>query len=529
MKKHILTGTFVAACAGLIYFTAFYNKSISGGVVSKHESKGEFKNFIPTAKNNQYDVFSRFVKPQQAVAVVDNTDVVANNNQYVQQGNASVTAVAPSLIEPINTAKVDFKEYALAADKQQTIQNAATGTSLIIQPNSFLNELGEVAEGTVHLFMREMHTAPEFFMRGLPMNGFESAGVIELKATGEDGNTLYLNNEKPVEVLMASANAGTNYSVYSLNESNRSWQIRNTPVTLMKPQVQTKKKANDFDTNISLAPVRKGVHVFKKELRFKTYLNYRAYPEMSAYSDVEWVYTGKNAKTIRTELLKDRSNPYGSRRKSGLLFNYWNDVKLSKDDNGRLHMIFTNGSEVLDIDVKPEHIYGRQINADAMYDEYKTAYSLKKPDANGVVEETADTFDPATLPAGYTSLSKFTIDEMGVWGLNQHLQYNNTLIAPSVSFVDENGTVLKAGKLFQYDARYNTYQETDLSSILSVNYNNLNNNLVFVVISENEVAVLEKSAFDDLVKKSDAGYPLSIKMARRKIESANDVTALFKS
>lgn len=531
MKRHLLTGFFVAASAGLLIYTAFYNKGINGGVAVKHQSKKEYKSFVPTAKSNQYEVFSKLFKNNTEEAVVDNTLVVLDNTN-VGTSTEVATPVLPYtvLAEPLELAKVGFSEYTLSANAGQTITNPQTGTTLSIKPNSFINEFGELAEGNVKLFMREMHSAPEYFMRGVPMNGFESAGMLELKAFDSDGNALQLNTEKPVDVLMASTINGGNYSVYTLDESTKSWRLKNSGLKHLTPQVGKKKKAQDFDTNISLAPVKKGIHIFKSELRFKTYLNYRAYPEMEAYNNVEWVYTGKNAKKVSVELMKDRTNPFGSRRKGkGLLFNYWTDVKLQKDNAGQLHMIFTNGPEVVDITVKPEHIYGSAINADAMYDDYTSMASKKvKHSATAVTEDLVETFDPTTLPKGFTSLSKFTIDELGLYGLNQTLTYNQTA-SLSVVFTDENNATVKAGVFYQYDRGLNTYQVVTPADLIKVGYNNANTNILFTVLDNNEVAVLDTKSFDEMLVKSTEGYKLLAKLTRRTIRSADDVVALFNS
>jgi hypothetical protein len=528
MKKHLLTGIFVAASAGLLVYTAFYNKGINGGAAERHQKNKEFKSFVPTAKSNQYDVFNRFVRNQPENAVVDNTNVAVNN---VTDNTTAYVNTLPltGLVQPLQIAGLDFKQYAIESGLAQTITNAHTGTTLNIKPNSFVNEYGELAEGTVRVFMREMHSAPEFFMRGVPMNNIESAGMIELKAFDQNGEQLFLNNDKPVDVLMASNHNGPNYNVYTLNESTRSWQIKSAGLKSLKPETGKKKKQTEFDTNISLAPVRKGLHLFKSELRFKTYLNYRAYPEMEAYNNVEWVYTGKNAKQTQLDVMKDRTNPFGSRRKSGLLFNYWTDVKLSKDAQGQLHMVFTNGTEVVDITVKPENMYGHRINADAMFDDYTAALAKKtsKP-THTIIEDEEETFDPAILPQGFSTLNRFTIDELGIWGVNQTLTYEQKADM-AVTFTDVEGNKLNTTVLYQYDKSLNTYQAITADKLLNMNYNTTGNNMLFAITGFNTVAVLNSKAFDELVVKANAGYPLLATMFIYNVSSATDVVALFNS
>lgn len=523
MKKHILTGFLVALCGALVYYTSVYNRTLNGGVAQKHNSGSQYKIYASTTKKNQYDVFKRLV--DNKAEVVDNTSVVTD---YITVADA--TDKASGLLLPLPALNNNNAvAYNFPADEPRQLVNTKTGTKVNIQANSFVNELGELAEGVVTVSVREMHTAPEFFVAGMPMNGTESKGIIELNATDEQGNALYLNNEKPVEVLMASAGSTDGYNVFHLENTSKSWMLRKANMQQLKPAAPKVKKFSDYQTNISLAPIRRG-HQLKKELRFKMYLNKVAYPELSGFTEVEWVYTGKNARKVQPELMKDRSNPYGVRGKKGgsLLFNYWTNVTLNKDDNGQYHMIFTKENEKLDIPVKFENAYGRSVNTDAMYDDYKAGLALKQAKQKDETEDLAveETYEPGDLAGGYTNVTKFTIDEMGVWGINREVKYAYTVNAP-ISFTDEEGNVINPVAFYHYDAALNTYQTIPVSQAFSIKYNSKGNNVIFAVTGANQVAVLRKGAFDEIVAKSNIGYPLTTKLVTREVKTMDDVDRLF--
>lgn len=519
MKKRLLTGTLVASCAGLLVYTAFYNKSVNIGVAQKHQNtNGQFKKYTATTKQKQVDVFTRLVE-NHMVADGDNTVAVINT--------PIVAAQAPQVAQLAVATKVAYKEYALASNSAMRITNAETGTVVNIKPNTFVNELGEVAEGTVRLSLREMHSAPEFFLASLPINGMESAGVIELNATDEKGEQLYIDNNKPVEVLMASTGADDNYNVYKLGDNMNSWHLKKAGLKMLNPTPHKKKAVND--SQVYIAAVKGGFHLFKKELCYKLQVNSVVFPEMEAYKDIVWVYTGKHSKSIAEKLLKDLANPYGSRRRGNLFFNYWNGVKVIRNaETGEHRMVFTNGNDKLDIPVKPENTYGYKINADELYKNYTVLASTKKVKENDMQVEEEETFNPADLAPGFTRMARFILDECGTWGLNRKVNYGYSLNA-GINFTDENGNALNITKLYQYDANYNTYQKMDLNSVLSMWYSNPNSNVIFAVTGSNEVAVLNKKAFAELVIKANSSYQLTAKLTRKQINTMSDVVALFNS
>ncbi len=519
MKKRLLTGTLVASCVGLLVYTAFYHKGVDVGVAQNHQNThGDFKKYTPTNKATQIDAFKRLMENH---AVADNTVVntPAITTVPVESKYNQMLAVA---------GKVSYKEYNVASNAALRITNEETGTVLNIKPNTFVNELGELAEGNVHVSMREMHSAPQYFLSGLPMNGFESAGVIELNAVAEDGTALFIDNSKPVEVLMASAGVDENYNVYKLGESMNSWQLKNAGLKILSPALATKKKQTS-NASVSLAPVKGKFHLFKKELAFKMQLNPQVFPEMQVYKDVEWVYIGKGSKSAGQKLLQDLTNPYGSRRRGNLFFNYWSDVKVFRSETGEHRMVFTNGNEKLEMAVEPRNMYGYRMNPEAMYNEYTTLMGTKgTKEVEKEVEEVDNTFNPANLPQGFTKVVRFTIDECGTWGLNRIVSYAYSLNT-AITFTDENGTALNVAKLYQYDAALNTYQQIDLGSAFSMVYNTANTNVIFAVTGSNEVALLNRNAFTELVTKANAPYPLTAKLARKPINTMGDLVALFNS
>lgn len=517
MKKRLLTGTLVASCAGLLVYTAFYHKGVDVGIAQNHKNThADFKKHTSTTKQKQVDVFTQLVENHKVAndntAAVVNVPVV-NTPQPVKQ-----LAVA---------ANISYKQYSLDSNSAMRITNSQTGTTVSIKPNTFVNEYGEVAEGTVHIAMREMHGAPEFFLASMPLNGFESAGIIELNATADNGDPLFIDNHKPVEVLMASADVNTSYGVYKLGDNMNNWQLKNAGFKVLAPA--THKKKQFTESNVSIAAVKGGFHLFKKELCFKLQLNSVMFPEMAAYKDVVWVYTGKGAKSVSQKLLKDLANPYGSRRKGNLFFNYWSDVKVYRNaETGEHRMVFAYGDDKLDIAVKPENMYGYAINPEAMYNEYTAIASTKKVKEQDKVVEEEQTFNPADLAPGFNNVARFVIDECGVWGINRKVHYGYSLNT-SISFTDEAGNALNITKLYQYDPKFNTYQQIELGSVMSMWYNGANSNVIFAVTGSNEVALLNKKAFAELVAKANSSYQLSAKLNRRHIETMGDVVALFNS
>lgn len=525
MKKHITTALLVTACLGLVVYKMVYNTVLDSNVAAKYKTEKAIKPFKPTQRQDQLALYSRLLNatnPQQVVRVVNQT---YNKKMVVLLDNQAESNTL--LRKPFTVEATKTHTHKIKVAQPNTIVNPATGTKINIQPNSFVTNYGTVVEGDVTVNIKEMRTAAEFFAYGLPMNNHNAQTIIEFTAVGENGENLALLKEKPLEVMVASATSFSGYSAYRLGEAGKSWELKSTlgnNAVKTKVVVEKSKVAN----NVSLSLLRKGLNIFKKELRFKMILNYNAYPEFLQYGDVEWVYTGKTGKdikAIKAGLLKDRSNPHQNKARTGLLFNYWTDVKLNRVDNGVFTMVFTNGNEKFEVPVRMQHIYGHKINKDDMYDQYLSVYNKKISRLKKVEEdENYSGPQPTELPQGFANYTQFSINELGTWSLSKEFCYDNQQ-SLNVKFYDEDGNAIETTALYHFDATYNSYRVTVGDDMNKFAFSKPGCGIVFAVTNSNEVAVLMPHKLDGVV--NNAAKPQNITLKKIRVEDMNDIIKLF--
>lgn len=102
-----------------------------------------------------------------------------------------------------------------------------------IPKNAFLDENGQVYQGQVALAYTEYMNPTDVFLSGITMTSdsasenlmFSSAGMFRMEAKGENGETLEINPENPVEVELLSTNPDPAMNVYQLSPQG-SWEYK---------------------------------------------------------------------------------------------------------------------------------------------------------------------------------------------------------------------------------------------------------------------------------------------------------------
>lgn len=127
----------------------------------------------------------------------------------------------PFIAPPIKA--LDPKFDTLTFDAQKGLRKMLkSGTRITIPADAFADKNGNILRGSVAVRYREFQTATEVFLAGIPMNyrngHFTTAGSFELRPENADTKLL-----KSVEVRLASATAGNDFSFFRLNETDRRW------------------------------------------------------------------------------------------------------------------------------------------------------------------------------------------------------------------------------------------------------------------------------------------------------------------
>ena len=149
--------------------------------------------------------------------------------------------------EYINPPLPEIKETKLNKIKVNASQGGvyeyASGSRLVIPAVAFADDYGNMIEGEVDIYFREMHDYVDLFIGGIPMKydsagiayQLESAGLVELYAE-QNGERVQLINGKSIDVELASEIYLSNlenqvippFQVYLMDTFNRSWIYQST-------------------------------------------------------------------------------------------------------------------------------------------------------------------------------------------------------------------------------------------------------------------------------------------------------------
>ena len=171
--------------------------------------------------------------------------------------NAAYFASRPYIQEPLNKqAKPQFARYTISAN-EGGIYEYESGSKLIVPAAAFETNGGDVVDGNIDIYYREMHDFVDFFLSGIPMTydsagvtySLESAGMIEIYAE-QDGQRIRMRPGKTIDVELISEingedlNIPPQYNIYRLDTAAREWVYQNVD------QIQiTETVINDFDPN----------------------------------------------------------------------------------------------------------------------------------------------------------------------------------------------------------------------------------------------------------------------------------------
>lgn len=213
------------------------------------------------ARHKDFDALMRQYRPQKAGAV--RTRLRSLRTAYI--GGAIAAALAAVLIvlggvfsspKPASlTASAYFSQQPciappLTAEKgpayssfrvnvnQGGVYEYPSGSRLVVPAAAFANDYGQLIEGEVDIYYRELHDFVDIFLAGIPLDfdsaglklQLESAGLIEIFAE-QNGQRVQMAPGKTIDVEMASEiivprmnmDAPPSYYVYQLDTFSRVW------------------------------------------------------------------------------------------------------------------------------------------------------------------------------------------------------------------------------------------------------------------------------------------------------------------
>ncbi|MBA3900718.1 MAG: hypothetical protein H0X62_11000, partial [Bacteroidetes bacterium] len=215
---------------------------------------------------------------------------------------------APFVNPPMATANLEYSIYNINATNAQLLEYA-TGTTIEIPANSFVDKNGNPVMGDIEIRYREFHNPFEIFLSGIPMvydsagiqYHFESAGMFEI--LGFHGNEqVFINPEQQIQVKMASYNNGEYFNQYFLDTVNQNWNF------IKKDNVEKFSTAiidvpSDEEKAISDNEPAKPIKADEKYYSFEVIFNEEEFPELNVYKGLLF-QVDKNEKAFSTEFAR---------------------------------------------------------------------------------------------------------------------------------------------------------------------------------------------------------------------------------
>ncbi len=135
------------------------------------------------------------------------------------------------IIPPLAGLGQEFEQVAFDAGEGGVLTTEA-GSVIKVPADAFIDSLGNHVTGSVQLRYRELHSAQDIFLSGIPMavksgskaEVLQSAVMWEIRAF-QDGKPLELDsvNHKTIKTSIASSVEGSDYDLWNLDEENGNW------------------------------------------------------------------------------------------------------------------------------------------------------------------------------------------------------------------------------------------------------------------------------------------------------------------
>lgn len=194
---------------------------------------------------------------------------------------------------PIPGKETPFTTYRISSRNGGVI-HYATGSSVTITPNAFVNKSGKPLSDSVVIKYREFHDPLAIFLSGIPMrydsggiaNTLESAGMLEILAL-DKGENLSIKEQMAINIKMASATNEERFNLYELDTITKNWIYKGKdkiePLEDSKP-LQTKRPIKE--TKSVAKNIIKPVLSDPQKYSFKIGYDKKDFPELAAYENV---------------------------------------------------------------------------------------------------------------------------------------------------------------------------------------------------------------------------------------------------
>ncbi|MEM7102603.1 MAG: hypothetical protein AAF502_05660 [Bacteroidota bacterium] len=503
------------------------------------------------------------------------------NPDFLPQLRSSgpVVAERPYVDPPMETIQAKFASFEVDAYQGGTYEYES-GSKIVVPPAAFIDFQGNPVVGTIQLEYREFHDPVDFFLSGIPMEydsagvrfNLESAGMMEIYAK-QDGKRLNVKPGSEIAIQLVSAintkGETPAFNIYKLDIENRNWvywapnrmevvggdDIDSSMQKLSEPELQLKSLESEFSQLLEEENARFEALELKipaplipqqprkaneKGFVFDLDINKDLYPDLAVYENVMW------------EVIDIPENAFFHK---GLYEMHWDDAALNASSDNNYELTLTSTEQVISVMVTPVLTGSDYIKARDEFNQKYSVYQQEKAQRDNRVEKERKAIEAemaaikADLEARKKELereiallkksgnfralaetvmrkkviSRFTVDEMGVWNADRPLpifQYNCNF-----TLVNREGQQYLDNAAYFLDKSLNTVHRFYTSSQNTIRFDERSNHLLWLVTSDGKIAVFRPEEFKKLERKP--AHTLTMEVIDKTIESEEDIREIL--
>ncbi|PHN08129.1 hypothetical protein [Flavilitoribacter nigricans] len=296
----------------------------------------------------------------------------------------------------------DFFEVFTIDPTLDTTFQTQSGTRVYVPANSIVNTEGALVNEMVEIRFREIRKAHEIIASGIPMRYFDetgseswmqTAGMFEVNGSLR-GEQVAIAAGKTITVeFAAETSEPVDFWYFDAVSGNWANKAQNTTGTENLPVSDP--DALPGEVAPPPPPPIQPVIGNPKKILPPLKIDYKFFPELKEFRNLEWEYTGPAA-----------DNP----RNDPSFFDKWDNLVINKGTGSSYRLTFSRSGESLDVPVRPCFRRAKDLEA---FNQSMTAYRKKQQeyDAYVIREQERETFRQRQ----YGFIRQVSIQEFGIF------------------------------------------------------------------------------------------------------------------
>ncbi|MEM8523160.1 MAG: hypothetical protein AAGG68_00890 [Bacteroidota bacterium] len=471
----------------------------------------------------------------------------------------------PYINPPLENVRPTFASYQVDANTGGTY-SYGENSKLIVPEAAFKGADGQVVEGEVNLFYREMHDAVDFFLSGIPLTydsagvnyTLESAGMIEIYAE-QDGKRVRMMPGKSIDIELATEisvpflNVPPQFNIYKLDVEARNWVYQ---------------EPNQMSVLTNAAPSSNpALQAYQNQLEEITRQEQQALAQLEARiaqpsapqkpntrnSDLPTLeldfldsFTGsEEAKSIKNQYdgAVWQLSPNSQAIPTSAASTEWESADMKELSNGEFELSLIKGEERLSLIVQPVLLDADYAEALEQYEADLLEYEQKSVERDGLltadrkaieaefagkkqavltaIEQENQTHTNSAPRQKRKVVNRFQANSFGIWNCDRP-------IAPDpqqaiVAFNDQFGNTYENQTAYLLDKNRNSVERILVTENTVLEFDVNSTHLLWLVNEDRQIAVMRPEAFKKLKTGTDKKQKIDLTLLDQKLENEEDV------